>query len=165
MVPTATQAEGSALAGAAEAIISLLQLAHTKAHCHCTVGSGCGKAPGLELVQNWEECQVHQEVMLTSRGTSPGRRKGLSGTSWSLTRESTKSWLWGGKTPGTRTCQGPSGSQASLQRRMRRGSWWTPALTGASNVPACKKGQQHPGLHLEKQIQENVSALGRQHLD
>lgn len=67
----------------------------------------------------------------------------------------------GRKTSRQQNMPGAVWLKASLQRRMRE-SWWAPALTGASNVPTCKKGQQHPGLHWEKchqQTQECDSAL------
>lgn len=98
---------------------------------------------------------MHQKVVLTSQGASTGRRNRLSGTSWSLARESIKSCFWGGKTPGTRTCQKLSDSQASLKRRIRgpggQQLWQEPAMS-----PLVKKANSALGC-----IRKSDSALVR----
>lgn len=70
------------------------------------------------LIQQWEERLAGHRVVLLSRGTRAGWRRGLAGTLWSSTRRSAKSKTWGRTTPGT-----GGGSEAAQVGGLSRGGW------------------------------------------
>lgn len=93
------------------------------------------------ITQN-QEWLIHQRVELTHRGSSTSWRNGLTGTSWSSTRNA-KSYIWGGMTPGRSTSWGST----QLESKFNCGHQ---IEYGPAMCPVCKEGQWYPRLHYIK---------------
>lgn len=99
----------------------------------CVMGQSTPSA-SLQTVRNWEECLMLQGVVLPSRGTWAGWRSEPRGISWSSTYRKVKSCSWGGITPCSSLCCGPTDGKAAWQAKNCR-SWWTSSWPQDSQVP------------------------------